>query len=184
MLVYVTRSNHFMTTSMMRIAPVLLTAGLFLSAAPADTSLNSKDLDFVNGSAQAGNTEVELGRLAAQKSTNPLVQGFANRMISDHSKIDLRLTALATSKGVKLPTGKGLENDARYVELKVLSGKEFDNAYVKAMVIDHKEDVSSFQKEREDAQDSDVKTFAAKTLPMLQDHLARIEKIKAEMDSK
>jgi putative membrane protein len=173
-----------MTTSMMRIQPILLAAGLFVSAASADSSLNGKDLDFVNSSAQAGNTEVEFGRLAAQKSTNSLVRDFANRMISDHSKIDLNLTALATSKGVKLPAGKGLENDAKYLELKVLSGKEFDEAYVRAMVDDHKGDVSSFQKEREDAQDADVKRFAAKTLPMLQDHLTRIEKIQAEMDSK
>jgi len=102
-------------------------------------------------------------------------------MVRDHSKIDVKLTALASSKGVQLPDGKGLMNDATYLELKVLSGKEFDKAYVKAMVADHKDDVSSFEKQSADAQDPDVKSFAARTLPMLQEHLNIIEKIQSEI---
>jgi putative membrane protein len=101
----------------------------------------------------------------------PEVQRFAGRMVRDHSKNDVKLSALASSKGVQLQDGKGLMNDATYPELKVLSGKEFDKAYVKAMLADHKDDVSSFEKQSADAQDPDVKNFAAKTLPMLQEHL-------------
>jgi putative membrane protein len=135
----------------------------------------------VNNAAKGGTTEVQLGHLAAQKSKNPEVQRFASRMVRDHSKIDVKLTALASSKGVQLPDGKGLMNDATYLELKVLSGKEFDKAYVKAMVADHKDDVSSFEKQSADAQDPDVKSFAARTLPMLQEHLNIIEKIQSEI---
>ena len=173
-----------MTKSFIRIMPVLLGGGLLVSGAAASTNLNSHDLDFVNNAAQGGTTEVELGHLAAQKSTDPAIQRFADRMVRDHSKIDLKLTALASSKGVQLPTGKGLMNDTTYLELKVLSGKEFDKAYVKAMVADHKEDVSSFEKQSETAQDPDVKNFAAKTLPMLQEHLIMIQKIQSDMDAK
>jgi putative membrane protein len=167
-----------MTKSIIRILPVLLGGGLILSAA---TNLNNNDLDFVNNAAKGGTTEVELGHLAAQKSKNPEVQRFASRMVRDHSKIDLKLTALASSKGVQLPDGKGLMNDATYLELKVLSGKEFDKAYVKAMVADHKDDVSNFEKQSADAHDPDVKSFAAKTLPMLQEHLNMIQKIQSDI---
>ena len=167
-----------MTKSIIRILPVLLASGVMLSAA---TNLNSNDLDFVNNAAKGGTTEVELGHLAAQKSKNPEVQRFASRMVRDHSKIDVKLIELASSKGVQLPDGKGLMNDATYLELKVLSGKDFDKAYVKAMVADHKDDVSSFAKQSADAQDPDVKSFAAKTLPVLQEHLNMIQKIQSEI---
>jgi putative membrane protein len=167
-----------MTKFIIGILPALLGSGLVLSAA---TNLKSNDLDFVNNAAKGGTTEVQLGHLAAQKSKNPEVQRFASRMVRDHSKIDVKLTALASSKGVQLPDGKGLMNDATYLELKVLSGKEFDKAYVKAMVADHKDDVSSFEKQSADAQDPDVKSFAARTLPMLQEHLNIIEKIQSEI---
>ena len=67
------------------------------------------------------------------------MQAFANRTVRDHSEIDRKLATLAASKGVELPEGKGLMNDATYLELKVLSGKEFDKAYVMAIVADHKQ---------------------------------------------
>jgi putative membrane protein len=166
---------------MIKLFPVLLGGGLILTAA-AEPKLNSDDLGFVNDAAKGGTTEVALGRLAAEKSSNPRVQAFANRMVRDHSEIDRKLATLAASKGVELPDGKGLMNDATYLELKVLSGKEFDKAYVKAMVSDHKEDVSSFEKQSTAAQDPDVKKFAAKTLPTLQEHLTMIQKIQSDID--
>lgn len=170
-----------MTISMTKLLPVLLGGGLILAAA-AEPKLNSDDLGFVNGAAKGGTTEIALGRLAAEKSSNPRVQAFANRMVRDHSEIDRKLATLAASKGVELPDGKGLMNDATYLELKVLSGKEFDKAYVKAMVADHKDDVSSFEKQSTAAQDPDVKRFAAKTLPTLQEHLTMIQKIQSDID--
>ena len=171
-----------MTASMSKLLPMLLGGSLILSAAGA-AELNSGDLDFVNGAAKGGTTEVALGQLAAQKSSNARVQAFANRMVRDHSDINGKLTALAATKGVELPDGKGLMNDATYLELKVLSGKEFDKAYVKAMLGDHKEDVSGFEKESAAAQDPDVRKFVAKTLPTLQQHLAMIQKIQSEIDA-
>ena len=48
------------------------------------------------------------------------------------------------------------------------------------MVENHKEDIQAFQKEAQYSQDSDVKHFAAKTLPTLQGHLSKIEKIQSD----
>jgi putative membrane protein len=151
--------------------------------AAGSTTLNNSDLDFVNSAAKGGTAEVEMGHLAVQKSANPEVKRFANRMVRDHSRVAVKLTALASMKGVSLPDGKGIMNDATYLELKVLSGKEFDKAYVKAMLADHQEDVAAFQKESAGAQDPDVKTFAAQTLPTLQEHLNMIQKLKPTIDA-
>jgi putative membrane protein len=161
--------------------PVLLGGGLVLSTAAAASTLNSDDQDFVKNAAKGGMTEVELGRLAEQKATNPEVKNFASRMVRDHSKADQQLTNLAAAKGVDLPSGKGLMNDATYLKLKVLSGAAFDKAYVNAMVDDHKQDVADFEKESESAQDPAVRNFAAKTLPTLKEHLTVIEKIQSDI---
>jgi putative membrane protein len=48
------------------------------------------------------------------------------------------------------------------------------------MVKDHREDIAEFQKEANSGDDSDVKAFAAKTLPTLQEHL----KLAQETDAK
>lgn len=171
-----------MTRNLCKMLPVLLGGGLVLFAGAGPTKLNSDDADFVKKAAKGGMTEVELGQLAVQKTSNPLVKSFADRMVRDHSKADHQLTSLAASKGVALPSGKGLMNDATYLKLKMLSGKEFDKAYVSAMVSDHKDDVSDFEKQSEVAKDPDVRSFAAQTLPTLKEHLSMIEKIQSEID--
>jgi putative membrane protein len=45
------------------------------------------------------------------------------------------------------------------------------------MVKDHKKDVGEFKRESTMAKDSDVKKFAAQTLPTLEDHLKQAESI-------
>ena len=52
-----------------------------------------------------------------------------------------------------------------------LSGAAFDQAYMKAMVSDHVEDVNEFKTESKSGKDADVKAWAAKTLPTLEEHL-------------
>ena len=42
---------------------------------------------------------------------------------------------------------------------------------MKAMVQDHREDVNEFRRESKTGSDPDVKQFAARTLPTLEDHL-------------
>ena len=62
-----------------------------------------------------------------------------------------------------------------------MSGEAFDREYVKMMVKDHKKDVADFQKESMRGADADVKSFATRTLPTLQEHLQMIQRIDAKM---
>ncbi len=49
---------------------------------------------------------------------------------------------------------------------------KFDRDYMKLMVSDHEKDVKEFEDASKNAEDPDVKAFAAKTLPTLQEHLS------------
>ncbi len=55
--------------------------------------------------------------------------------------------------------------------LSTLSGAAFDKAYMSHMVEDHEKDVKEFDKASTSAEDSDLRSWAAKTLPTLQEHL-------------
>ena len=55
--------------------------------------------------------------------------------------------------------------------LQGLNGAEFDREFMKQMVTDHKAAVADFQRAATSASDPEVKTFAQKTLPGLQEHL-------------
>jgi len=133
--------------------------------------LNSRDHDFVMDAAMGGMLEVELGRLAAQQGTSDAVKQFGQRMVDDHSKANAELMTLAQSKGITLPTALDDKHRNEVTKLSAKTGADFDRAYSKLMLSDHEKDVSEFEKESTKGTDPDLKAFASKTLPTLQEHL-------------
>jgi putative membrane protein len=121
--------------------------------------------------------EVELGKLAQDKASDPAIKSFAAMMVKDHSQANEELKALAASKGVSLPAGAGAGSAAKKTELKVLSGNAFDKSYVTNQVKAHQETVALLQKEIASGRDADAKMFAQKVLPTVEKHLNAIEKI-------
>jgi putative membrane protein len=147
------------------------TVAIPLSSQAADNSVSSGDRKFVEKAAQGGMAEVQLGQLAAQRAQSDEVKQFAQRMVSDHSAANDKLKQLATQKGITVPTDLDSSSRREYDKLQKLSGAKFDREYMSNMVSDHKKDVKEFQSEAKSAKDPDIKSFAASTLPTLQDHL-------------
>ena len=137
------------------------------------------DESFYKKAAEGGLAEVELGKLAQDKSPTQSVKEFGSMMIKDHSAANEKLKAIAEAKSLKLPTSPSVGQMATKTKLEVLSGKTFDKSYIKGMVADHKEDIKEFQKEASTGQDADAKAYAAATLPTLKAHLKKIEEIAA-----
>jgi putative membrane protein len=73
---------------------------------------------------------------------------------------------------VKLPDGPDKKHVKAKEKLAKLSGPDFDREYMKAMLKDHKEDVEDFRKQAKAKKPNDVNAFAAKTLPVLEQHLS------------
>lgn len=141
----------------------------------------SADHTFATKAAQGGLAEVKLGNLAREKAASPDVKSFGETMVADHSKANDELKQIAAKKGITLPTSTDAKSQATYDRLSKLSGAEFDRAYMKDMVADHRTDVNEFKKESERGTDSDLKEFAAKTLPTLQKHLQTAEATEAKV---
>ena len=137
------------------------------------------DAAFYKSAAQGGIAEVELGKLAQEKSSSPSVKEFGAMMVSDHSAANEKLEGIAAGKGIDLPTSPGAGEMATKAKLEVLKGTSFDESYIKGMIKDHEEDIKEFQKEAASGRDPDAKAFAKATLPTLQAHLKKIQSIAA-----
>jgi putative membrane protein len=137
------------------------------------SGLAKEDVDFMQNAALGGMLEVELGKLAQQKATQDAVKKFGARMGQDHAKSNEELKKLAAAKGVALPTVL----DRKHVKVvdDLTKTSRFDHEYMEYMVKDHKADVKAFEKEVNLGKDADVKGFASKTLPTLQEHLKLAE---------
>ena len=115
--------------------------------------------------------EVELGKVAVQNAQNDKVKQFGQRMIDDHGKAAEELKTVAAKDNITLPTELNAKDKAMVEKFRAMSGAAFDKAYMRDMVKDHQEDVAEFQKEASSGMNTDLKDWAGKTLPTLQDHL-------------
>jgi putative membrane protein len=154
-------------------APPTTTTTSTTAANKVDTAkkgnLSAKDKKFMMNAAKGGMMEVEWGKLAAQNGQNADVKKFGNRMVTDHSKANNELMALAKEEGVSLPAAKG-------------AGKwKSDKDYMADMVKDHEKDLAEFQNEAQNGTDPDVKAFASKGAQMVNKHLALAKQTQSKL---
>lgn len=129
------------------------------------------DQQFVMEAAHGGIAEVELGRLASQKAQAAEVKQFAQKMVEDHGRANQELKTLAQGKNITIPSDLDAKHKATKERLEKMSGAEFDRAYMQQMVQDHQKAVADFRRESQSGQDAEVKAWAAKQLPTLEQHL-------------
>jgi len=153
------------------------------AAGAHDAKGSATDTKFVHEAAAGGMAEVELGKLAADKATSSDVKAFGQRMVDDHSKANDELKALASQKGLTLPSAPEPAHKAMQDRLSKLTGAAFDKAYMQEMVKDHDKDVAAFKHASTAAADPDLKAWAAKTLPTLQEHQTQAKSINTKLGS-
>lgn len=164
------------------LAQTSLAASAARGGAMRASAPSSADRQFVTEAAKGGMAEVALGQLAQQKGGSDAVKRFGSQMVDDHSKANDELKQLADAKGIAFPANAS--KDSKAAKLETMSGVAFDRAYMSQMLVDHKKTVALFQKEAESRTgDSELKAFAAKTLPVVQSHLRMVQSAKHSSSS-
>jgi len=150
-------------------------------AATGGIAVDEADAKFTTQAAVGGMAEVELGKMALEKSSNAKVKEFATMMVKDHGMANTELMAIAKLKNITLPSTVDDEHKQKMDDLSKKTGADFDKAYVDAMVSGHKSTLKLMEDEAKDGKDADLKSFATKTAPIVQSHLVMINKINDSM---
>jgi len=136
------------------------------------------DEKFVMMASAMDLAEINLGRVAVQKAMNPEVKQFGQKMVADHTKSSKELLMLLGKKqGLKAASTMDQEHQALHDKLSQLKGADFDQMYMMHMAQDHKKAVALFKHQASEGKDEDLKAFAAKTLPVVQEHLKMAEQL-------
>ena len=160
---------------------MLMAPAAALAADESTGQLSKGDYKFLKEAIQGGQTEVELGELAKQKGNNQSVKTFGEKMVTDHSKANDELKSIASKKGATLPAELSHGERSDIEHLQKATGKDFDKDYASRMVKDHKKDVKDFEDAAKDLKDPELKAFAEKTLPTLQEHLRMAQEMEASV---
>jgi putative membrane protein len=145
------------------------------------------DMDFVEERLEMGNAEVELGRLAQERATHPDVKAFAQELVRDHQAAGEELRRIATTANPNFPAT--IDDEAREEltelreEMAKLTGRDFDRRYIDEMIDDHQDAVDDLEDKAENASHSEVRAWAAKTLPTVRQHLERARALKESLEN-
>jgi putative membrane protein len=148
------------------------------------TTLSSDDKDFITKAAAGSMAEVAEGREIMRKATSPDIRAYGQQMVTEHGKAFEELKQLAASKGVTIPAELDNEHKGKVDKLTKYAGNKLDQEYADDMVDDHEQDVKEFQKAAQDLKDADLRAWAAKTLPILENHLSMAKDIQTKTKKK
>jgi putative membrane protein len=119
--------------------------------------------------------------LASKNASSDEVRKFGQRMVEDHTKANSELKALASKKQTTLPAELDQKHQAMQDKLAKMKGEEFDRAYMQHMVAAHTDAVKLFEQESKNGKDAETREWAAKTLPVVQEHLKLATTINAKV---
>ena len=128
--------------------------------------------------------EIEMARMALQKTDNTDVSDFAHMIQSDHSSALKNLSELMKDKNVPQPRTLAAETQQEVSRMNKLTGPEFDREFINMMVSDHQEDVEMFRDQLAIVQNPDVKDYVEDLLPKLEMHLDKARQLQSKLFSK
>ena len=167
-------------------ASVLVLAGsLLLPAAAFAQGIN--DAQIAKIVVTANQVDIDAGKLASTKATDPEVKKFAQTMVTDHTGVNKQAVDLATKLGVKPEdndTAKSLASggQANLANLKTLKGKEFDKAYVDHEVAYHQAVLDAVDKTLiPGAKNEELKALLVKVRPAFVAHLEHAKMVQSSL---
>ena len=151
------------------------------AVAGAAERISDDDKEFMTKAAQGSMLEVALGQRVAAKTTDPDVKALGSRTADDHARAHAELKEIATNKGLMLPAQLEEDRQEELDEMTKLSGTKLDAEYADEVVEAHEKQVKQFREAVRDVKDPELRAWAEKTLPMLEQHLEHARQIKAKV---
>ena len=139
---------------------------------------NAEDLEFLTAALRTSLAEIRLGELAAQRGSNARVREYGAKLKTDHAAQAAELQQLLKPLNVTVPEEPSAEAQAHYAALARLSGTEFDARFIEMMIASHTEAIEKYGAQTHANPDRALHDFAAKSLPVLREHLAEAQSLR------
>ena len=137
--------------------------------------------DFIKHAAMSDMFEIQTGQMAGEQGGGDAARQLGQMLVQDHSNSSKELTELATAAGIDAAPPAALDERHQVIldSLKDAKGSGFDKAFGQAQVQAHEEAITLFESYSQNSDNEQLKAFAKKGLPKLQQHLEMAQKLEA-----
>lgn len=153
-----------------------LTVTAALGCAGAALAQDAKTRDFLKTAMQGDNSEVMLGKLAADHGASEAAKRYGRMLVDDHSMHLQKVEKVAAAMNVPDERQPAPKAEKERDKLMGLHGRDFDREFARYMIDDHRKDLAEYRKAAR--MRGDVGKLARQTLPTLRKHLSEAEKLK------
>lgn len=143
--------------------------------ASVDQKQQLTDQDYVKQVAQTSQFEVQAAQLAADKIDDPSLKQSAQRIQQDHAKASDELKQIAKSKNMDVPTEMDAQHQRLYDQMKNQGKEELATSFKAQQIQAHKDAIDLNQRASTQLKDPELKEFAQKQVPILQQHLTSLQ---------
>lgn len=144
-------------------------------------SISPAEQEFMTNAAHANLSEIEMARIALQKSDDIDVREYAKLVQSDHLNALTDLADLMKDQNVPQPKSPPPDAAQDIARANILTGPEFDREFINMMVADHQKAVEMFRDETTATQNPDVKKYVEVVLPKLEMHLEKAQRLQSKL---
>jgi putative membrane protein len=132
---------------------------------------------FLHEAIQGNYSEVILGRVIQNRSSNPKVRHFGAMLVRDHSHGLAQAQAIAARLGLRIPLTLTPQARRELMVLRHINGRAFDREARRYMIDDHQKDIAEFRAQVRSG-DRATSGYAAATVPVMRRHLAMARSIR------
>jgi putative membrane protein len=153
-----------------------MTQGANQDVQQALSQANDPDRFFALCASMENQFEVQLGQLAQQKAQDQKVKDIAQKVVQDHQAANQQLQQAAQGAGNwQLAKGLSPYHEQALKVFQSLSGKDFDQQYISHLKACHAAAASMYADEAQLAKNQQIKDYATKVLPTIQEHSQHIQ---------
>jgi putative membrane protein len=170
----------------MKVSAIII-AGLLCLTPAALSAQTVSDAEIASIVVTANQVDIDAGKLATSKATNPEIKKFGQQMVADHTGVNKQATALVTRLKVTPKdnsTSQALKagGDKNIANLMGLKGAEFDKAYIDNEVTYHQGVIDAIDKTLvPSAQNAELKALLVKVRPAFVAHLQHAKMIQSSL---
>jgi putative membrane protein len=154
-------------------------AAVGATSATAVAATNSTDA-FVTGLVTSGMYEVDAGKIAATKATDPAVKAFAKMMFTDHTAMSKAAEPAIKASGKPVPAELDERRKGMIDNLNAAKPADFDAAYLSQQEAAHQEALTLLKGYADGGDDAGLKAVATGAIPKVQMHLDKVHELQAK----
>lgn len=154
-----------------------------IGAAPVVRADNKPVADnvFIQDSFTNAQTEIEMSRVALEKSANARTKKLAKAIIKDNNAANAQLLTLANTRRLTIPTQLDKDRQQQIELLRGSSKENFDTVYRQQIQQMHVAAIQLFDNVAKNPRaDAELRVFASQRLPLFKKHQQMLEKIGAQ----